>query len=314
MWEKGESAVRSALAPLRPRVSLLSGAVFVLVTLFLPIAYNSCSPNKTGREFLSGASGDFPLLAGLASVAFGRGFYIFTLGFAAITLVLVLLSWARPKALRGRRLVTGFYAVSGTISLYLLGDAVCFMLGWLVVAILESTLQGDDTRRAVGFGLILVVVALCLRSKLLRASKLIFVLLTMAIVGCLAVLASYFESLILPAGFLTESLRNCLPIFLASLYWFVPAYLWYRFGLGRKPGLKAQWPGIRNKIFKVYLPALGCVPVLFWLVVDEHVWGFIPFSIGIHLMSLGYMQLARRSQGVQPSEPATVSLSNPAPS
>jgi len=255
-----------------------------------------------------------PVLAGLASVAFGRGFYIFTLVFAAITLVLVLLSWARPGAIRGRRWVTGLYAVAGTLSLYILGDAVCFMLGWLVGGILESTLQGDDTRQAVGFGLILVVVALCLRSKLLRRSKLILALLTTATIGCLAVLASYFESLILPAGFLSESARNSLLIFLPALYWFVPVYLWYRFGLRGRLGDETQWQSIRSTILKVYLPALVCVPLLFWLVADEHVWGFIPFSIGIHLMSLGYMQLARTAASDQPSGAATVALSNPAPS
>jgi hypothetical protein len=302
------------MASLRPRVSLLSGAVFVLVTLFLPIAYNSCGPNKTGLEFLSGATGDFPLLAGLASVAFGRGFYPFALVFAAITLVLVLLSWVQPKALRGRRFLKGLYAVSGTISLYLLGDATCFMLGWLVGGILESTLHRDDTQWAAGFGVILVVVALFLRSNLLRRSRLILSLLTAGIAACLLLLFDYFASLVLISGFMSERQQIAILIFLASLYWFVPAYLWYCFGLRRRLGEEGQWPGIRTKILKVYLPALACVPVLFWLVADEHVWGFIPFSIGIHLMSLGYMRLARTAVSDPRSEAATASLPSPAPS
>ena len=296
VWEKGGRAVHSALANLRPRVSLFSGAAFVLLTLFLPIAFNSCSPDKTGREFLSGASANFPLLAGIYSEAFGRGFYALSILFAAFTLVLVLVSWFQTRVFRGRRWVTSLYGASGTISLYILGDAVCFMLGWLVGMILESTLQGDETRTTVGFCIILVLVALCLRSKFLRGSRLILALLTAAIIGCLLVIAKYFSALFFPGRHIPDWSLDRQLIILENLYWFLPAYLWYRFGLRQRPSGETPWPNIRSTILKVYLPALVCVPILFWLVANEHVWGFIPFSIGIHLMSLGYMQLARTTQ------------------
>ena len=296
VWEKSGRTVRSTLAKFRPRVSLFSGAVFVLLTLFLPIAYNSCGPEKTGIEFIGGASGDFPLLAGMYSQAFGRGFYALSILFAGFTLILVVVSWFQPWVFRGHRWVTSLYGASGTISLYILGDAVCFMLGWLAGTILDSTLQGDETRKAVGFGLILVLAALCLRSKFLRSSRLILALLTAAIFGCLLVIAKYFSALFFPGRHIPDWSLDRQLIILENLYWFLPAYLWYRFGLRQRPSGETPWPNIRSTILKVYLPALVCVPILFWLVADEHVWGFIPFSIGIHLMSLGYMQLARTTQ------------------
>jgi hypothetical protein len=290
LWEKSELGLRSILAGLRPRFSMLSGAAFVLITLFLPVAYNACGPEKTGAEFVSGASGEFPLLAGLSSEAFGRGFYILALAFAAVTLGVVLLSWARPVMIRGRRLPLILYALGGTLSLFILADAICWMAGGLFLGILEGINLNSVASAAAGAGLVLIVLAACLRSKLLCSSRVVFGLLVAGVVGCSLLLEFYFLNL--PAGFPPDKVVNGLFYFLAALYWFVPAYLWYRFGLHRTP-VPARWPNIRRTILKVYLPALGCVPILFWLAWDEGVWGFIPFSLGIHLMSLGYMRFVQ---------------------
>jgi len=39
----------------------------------------------------------------------------------------------------------------------------------------------------------------------------------------------------------------------------------------------------------------GWAPVLWLAVAAGHVWGFIPYTFGNHLMSLGYMRLAKRN-------------------
>jgi hypothetical protein len=295
VWETGELAVRSALASFRPRVSLLSGAVFVLVTLLLPIAHNSCSPNLTGAEFVRGASGKFPSVAGLTSEGFGRGFYVFALVFAAITVGVTLASLARPGALRGRRWVTGLCAVAGTVAFYLLADAVCLVLGGLICYVLDGVTNSEAVDWAAGFGLILIALAACLRSKLLRSSRVIFGLLASGVIGCSLAVELYF--LHLPDRYLPEAAQVGLLYFLAALYWFIPGYLWYRFGLRGGEAQKEHWARIRAVIFKVFLPALGCVPVLFWLAWDEGVWGFVPFSIGVYLMALGYLRLAQTPAG-----------------
>jgi hypothetical protein len=307
VWEKSELAVRSTLGRLRPRFSMLSGAVFVLVTLFLPIAYNSCGPDKTGAEFVSGASGELPMMAGLSSEGFGRGFYILALTFAAITLGLVILSWARPGGIRNRRWITALYAVAGALSLYLMGDAVCLALGGLVGYILDSATASDAAMQAAGLGLIFIVLAVSLRSKLLRSSKLIFSLLSLGVLGCSLAVEFYFLNL--PAGFLPDSAVTGLYYFLATLYWFVPVYLWYRYRLRRTACEPARWHSIRSGILKMYLPALGSVPLLFCLAWDEGVWGFIPFSVGIYLMALGYMRLAQAPTAEAALESATEAAS-----
>jgi hypothetical protein len=295
VWEKSELAVRSMLGGLRPRFSLLSGAAFVLITLFLPVAYNACGPAKTGAEFVGGASGEFPLLAGLPSEGFGRGFYTLALIFAVITLCIVLLSMVRPGMIPGRKWITALCATAGTFSLYLLADAICWMAGGLVLVILEAMSLSLRTSMATATGLVLVLIVVCLSSRLLRNSRVVFGLLAAGIIGCSLLLEFYLLNL--PAGFPPAFAVNGLFYFLAALYWFVPAYLWYRFGLCQRAEKEPSWPSIRCAVFKVYLPALGCVPALFWLTRDEGVWGFIPFSIGIHLMSLGYMRLAQAPAG-----------------
>jgi hypothetical protein len=51
----------------RPRLSLLTGSVLVLVTIFLPVASEQCGPNRTGSEYLLG-EGNWP---GFLSRLFG---------------------------------------------------------------------------------------------------------------------------------------------------------------------------------------------------------------------------------------------------
>jgi hypothetical protein len=291
VWEKSELAVRSMLGGLRPRFSLLSGAAFVLVTLFLPVAYNACGPAKTGAEFVGGASGEFPLLTGLPCEGFGRGFYTLALVFAVITLGIVLLSVVRPGMTPGRKWITALCATAGTFSLYLLADAICWMAGGLVLVILEAMNLSSRASMATAAGLVLVLIVVCLSSRLLRNSRVVYGLLAAGTIGCSLLLEFYLVNL--PAGFPPDFAVNGLFYFLAALYWFVPAYLWYRFGL-RRSSEPSHWPSIRRAILKIYLPAFGCIPIFFCFAWDEGVWGFIPFSVGIHLMSLGYMRLVQR--------------------
>src|SRR5690242_10685821 len=52
VYAKCDGWVRSLSLRIRPRVSLLTGSVFVLVTLLLPMAYGSCGGRYTGYEFI----------------------------------------------------------------------------------------------------------------------------------------------------------------------------------------------------------------------------------------------------------------------
>lgn len=62
--DTGQGIAHHLLTPLRPRVSLASGSVLVLVTLFLPIGYDSCGPKTKGYELLRG-NGAWPSFIGI---------------------------------------------------------------------------------------------------------------------------------------------------------------------------------------------------------------------------------------------------------
>lgn len=82
----------------------------------------------------------------------------------------------------------------------------------------------------------------------------------------------------------------------AFLYWLVPVVLWFRFGLSRRDELRVQWPGIRRRVLQMYVPVAVADGLLLIDVVQMGMWGFLPFFFGLHLISLGYMQLAREAE------------------
>jgi hypothetical protein len=90
----------------------------------------------------------------------------------------------------------------------------------------------------------------------------------------------------------------------AVLYWLVPAVLWHRFGLSRREERRAQWPRIRSRILLVFIPVLAIDCLLFVDIVERGIWGFLPFFAGLHLLSLGYMQLARAAESPPGNETA----------
>jgi hypothetical protein len=48
--------------------------------------------------------------------------------------------------------------------------------------------------------------------------------------------------------------------------------------------------------------AIDCL--FFAEVVKMGIWGFVPFFLGLHLLSLGYMQLAREAEGSSATGPS----------
>ena len=113
-------------------------------------------------------------------------------------------------------------------------------------------------------------------------------------------------ALVLPSFPLVLSIEQHLPESLeiyvpAILYWIVPLALWYRFGLSRRIPMRSQWPRIRYRILLLYFPA---VVAQFFHFVEATSWGAhgswglwgVPlYCVGVHLISLGYMQLWREA-------------------
>ena len=87
---------------------------------------------------------------------------------------------------------------------------------------------------------------------------------------------------------------------IVAIYAIVPVALWWAGVSGR---FGEDWIRVRRGLVALYLPgAVGnlCFFVVAW---REGVWGFVPFSLGLHLMSLGYWRL--RDEGTSPLVPTS---------
>jgi len=294
-WERAQGWARGLISQLRPRVSLASGSVLVLLTLFLPIAYEACGPQRKGHEFIRG-EGVWPGLLTFVSPWVERGFYILALALAACTLLLVLISLRRPGFLRKSALSPWLFAIAGAFSLFVITDFFWVFAGLWLEPLLQRLEVRDDVTAAVLPALTFLVLVSCLRSRFLRTQRWIVALFAVACVLSLTVLADFFLSLFTPYGFLREATSAGMVMAPALLYSVVPLILWLRFGLFGRSELRAQWPGIRRRVVQMYTPLVVLDCLFFSEAVKMGIWGFLPFFVGLHLISLGYMQLAREAQ------------------
>ena len=294
-WERAHGWARVLISQLRPRMSLASGSVLVLLTLFLPIAYEACGPNRRGHEFIRG-EGVWPGLLTLVSPWVERGFYVLALALAACTLLLVLVSFRRPEFLRKGALSTWLFAVSGALSLFVIADSFWIFFVLRLGELLNWLGDQDDISAAIVPAVTFLVLVSCLRSRFLRTQRWVVALFAVACALSLTVVADFFLSLLTPYGFLREATSTGMVIAPALLYWLVPLILWLRFGLFGRSELRAQWPEIRRRVVQMYAPLVVLDCLFFSDVVKRGIWGFLPFFVGLHLISLGYMQLAREVQ------------------
>jgi len=293
-WEGGRR-VRSPLLRIRARVSLASGSVLTLLTLFLPIAYEACGPPGKGYEFIRG-KGIWPGLLTFVFPGWERGFYILALALAACTLLLVLASVRRPALLRKHALITWLFALAGAFSFFVIVDFFwIFAANWLE-APLQRLKVREDMSVAVVAALTLLVLTACLRSRFLRGQRWVVALFAITSVLSLLILANFFLLLFTPRRLLRGEWSLWMMMAPAILYWLVPLVLWLRFSLFARGERRVQWPGIRSRLIAMYLPVVAIDCLFFVEVVKMGIWGFLPFFFGLHLISLGYMQLAREGE------------------
>jgi hypothetical protein len=304
-WERAHGWVWALVSQLRPGMSLASGSVLVLLTLFLPIAYEACGPQRKGHEFIRG-EGVWPGLLTLVSPWVERGFYVLALALAGCTLLLVLISLRRSGFLRKGALSTWLFAIAGALSLFVITDFFWVFAGLWLEPLFQRLEVRDDATAAVLAALTFLVLVSCLRSRFLRTQRWIVALVAAASALSLTVIADFFLSLLTPYGFLREATSAGMVMAPALLYWLVPLILWLRFGLFGRSELRAQWPGIRRRVVQMYTPLVVLDCLFFSEVVKMGIWGFLPFFFGVHLVSLGYMQLARTGEQPRTSEPVGV--------
>lgn len=285
-YERGSAWTQRLILQIRPRVSLASGSLLVLLTLFLPIGYEACGPPRTGYE-LMGGKGDWPTLMGIASSRAGRDFYILVILLASFTLLLVLASAVRPGVMRSALLIPRLAFLAGTISLFLVCD----------ITLLLAALSGDQA----GPAALLPLAASCLAPGIFWSRKGFAAWISVIVIT---------GSLLLIADRLGASIGeplNWIVISMETLYALIPLALWYRYGFSSRPGVHARWESIRRGLVALYLPAVLGNLWFLGIVVTEGLWGFVSCYFGTHLMALGYWRLNRErlsSTGEQSSQRA----------
>jgi hypothetical protein len=276
---------------IRPRVSLLTGSILLLLTLYVPFAW-SCKENSTGLEYIQGEGGWPGLFSLLDLENVGRGFYIFTLAMAAFALLVLLVSSFHRGVLRKRGLIQGLFAVAGAVSLFVVADSFTFRVGLEVSGLLDWLGASTDAPIFALHTITLAIVLWCLRAGFFRRQRPIALLFVMSGAYSLLVIAAF----VLPSFPQVRAIEQHLPQSLemgvpAILYWIVPLALWYRFGLSRRIQMRSRWPTIRCRIVLLYFPAVVAQPFHFVEAGSCGLWGVPLYCVGVHLISLGYMQL-----------------------
>lgn len=286
--------------PSKPKVSLLTGSLLVLLTLFLPIAYSQCGAVRTsGLDYLLGFD-TWPGSLGAISYAGGRVPYFLTLVLATMTLLLLLAAEVRPSVLHTASLNHWLFAAAGTLLLFTIGDFFGFQLASRIDDVLKPRLSdsGLNSAMIVLAALAVAVAVVCLRSSFLSTQRWIVWLFRVAIGISLIVIVNYVLLLCGVSRVIPADWVDLLAIGPSILYLIVPLGLWYRFGLSRRADSRMPWPGIRRRIILLYAPtALFDLVALGLEMRPGRLWGLFPYFAGVALISWGYLGLQGRASG-----------------
>jgi len=295
--ESGRSLPPPAL-PVRPKVSLLTGSVLVLLTLFLPVGYSQCSNVRfTGRDYLLGL-GAWPGSLDAVSYAGGRVPYFLTVVLAALTVFLVIAAQIRPASLQKTNRTHHLFVLAGTLFLFTIGDFFWFQLASRIGDFFEARL----TQSSLNVLMVMIaastiaVSAVCLRSRLLRGQRWIVRLFAIAVGISLFGMIHYLLVLFGVSPIIPPDWAFFVTISPSVLYFVVPLGLWYHFGLSQREELRTQWLGIRRRIILLYLPAaIFDLFVLAFEMRPGSLWGLLPYFAGVTLISWGYLGLERQA-------------------
>jgi hypothetical protein len=308
LFAKLEALARSPLMRIRPRMSLLSGSLFVIAILFLPLAMDSCGHHATGPglDIVTGGP-DSCWPSYFLNGGVGRGAYMFLLVWAICALALVAYSATGSKVLARRRLLTVLTAISGAVTLLLLagycGDFVV-STGWRVMDWVEDGVVIEQWLPRMIPLLVVLVCIRCLRAKSVISSLPIRLLFFLG--GGVNVLAvsvwiyRYFRGLEhgeFVGGDFVSGVIIEVPVL---LYFLGPLLLWYRHGLWPARNSDVQWPPLRRRLAWIYVPAVAGQVWAAYRAIEIGVWGLIPCLLGIHLITVGYMELVREARAQQP--------------
>jgi hypothetical protein len=291
---KASRWVHAPLLQIRPRISLLTGSALVLLSLYIPVAFNACGINRTGREFLR-ADGLWPGMASLVGMGIERGVYALAVTLAALTLLILLATLRHPKLMEKEWIKWPFLS-AGVICLFAVADFVWFNVSALLAHLLEGQFWLDQPEVMIPLvdGLAILVMALCLRSQFLRSQRWIVWLFGVESIICLLAIAAVFLEQFEVGPFLSSETVFRMSASPGILYWVVPTVLWIQLGFSRSEARNATWQRLRPRIMMLYFPAGVIAGALFFWPDARAVWGLAPYLAGLSLIFLGYTELAHR--------------------
>jgi hypothetical protein len=270
--EAAEAVARRMVATLRPRVSLASGSVMVLLTLILPIGYESCGPETKGYELLQGRGGWPTFLGIFGGKFFGSPFYGLLLALAFLTILLVLISLLKPALWRNRAFARQGFLCTAGLSLFLLAD---------VAALLPAGAEEWGAAAAA------LLVASCLSPVAFWPRRLLERWLGPLVLSMLAIWVSTRTNL--AHG---EISAWCM-VGIWMIYALAPLGIWLAYAAGRFGDCR---PAIRRGLIAFYIPAVLGNIGFFFVAWREGLWGFVPCSLGLFLMALGYARLSEEAE------------------
>jgi hypothetical protein len=283
--ERGECLASSLTSSIRPRVSLASGSLLVLLTLFLPIGYNACGGPSKGYELIQG-KGEWPSFLGVfVSSTAGRDFYALVLLLAVLTTIFVFLAGLKPELVRRRTLTHRLFLLAGTLSLFLISDLFLPLIAY----------DEPYSSLAVALGLVAILTPGFFWPKKMFWGWLSAVAISVS-------LAFIAEALNWPDRGVT---RIGIALLFSGACFLFPLGLWWRFNVSAREVVRADWNPIRGGLVAFYFPAVVANLVYFNVARKEGVWGVVPCYFGIHLIAMGYMRLAKKSEEPRAETAAT---------
>jgi hypothetical protein len=317
LGQKFEPRLRAIFRRLPARPSLVAGGLFILITLYLPLAVDGCGDyGGPGRALAMGkADTHWPSYLGILSHAAGRWFYVFLLAWGALAVIFALALAAKrgPSAALQKFLLV----LAGTTSLLIMADICVLFLAFGPASALHIPNRVADWLGVVCLILTMLICLRCARAKSVRASipvRLVFLIAAGAILGALGLAAyqtargkTFENALDGPAGWV-------LFWTLLALYLLAPLALWYRYSLWPMADSPNLWPAVRRRLALAYVPAVaGQIWAAVVAIFEAHVWGLVVCLAGVHLVTLGYLRLARQTETAEFPAPLTVTAPGSSP-
>jgi hypothetical protein len=298
LGEKIEPRLRAIFHRLPAGVSLFAGGIFILVTVFLPLAVNGCGGYAgTGRDLAAGKPDTFwPSWFGMS--AFGRWFYVYLLAWGVLAVVAALAHLLKRDPRRSR--IMALIALAGATSYFVMADIMIwpiFFLGDYLPDKLKGVLA------LVSLGLAAYLFLRTARVPSVRASR--FLRLVFRLGGALFALsfAGWVVIAALDAGPASSTHLALRVVGYVQEFWppafclFGPLALWYRHGVWPMADSSVYWPSLRRRLALAYAPAVaGQFYAAYRSFVEPRVWGLAVCLAGIHLITLGYLRLARSAK------------------